>query len=272
MASETKNIVFPVGGTAKSNFSTQTKNLIKSATSFYDELRLEFTDIMDRFDQATSMKQLQDVSKELSEALAKKIKAEADDEITKAFQGGLRSVASALGFTPSFDNIDKKALDAILNEGVLFDAYTGIQQNLVKDINEIITESIRTPRKFSIDMITNSLQQTVNKHRWELRRIARSETTIAANTGKSTAYRKADPEGNKTYKWRVLPFNKKRSSPICQEIKAEVDKHGGSLPIDELRDLINKISIKHLGPTWKSRDWLPHPNCRSILERSSGGI
>ena len=48
-----------------------------------------------------------------------------------------------------------------------------------------------------------------------------------------------------------------------------VDKEGAGngVPLQRLNEICKEVSLKHNGEGWEYRDWTPHINCRSGLQR-----
>lgn len=99
--------------------------------------------------------------------------------------------------------------------------------------------------------------------------VVRNESQFAINTGRELEFRQRDPFNRFRYRWGILRDH--RTTPQCMEIAETVERlsrerNDRGLPLEELKQLINYVAVKH-DPKWRPRDWVPHYNCRSGLER-----
>jgi len=90
--------------------------------------------------------------------------------------------------------------------------------------------------------------------------IVRTEIQALQNSVREWSYKKIDPENKNKYFW--LSVKDDRQSDVCKRI-AEITKNG--VPLDKLRETVKEESIR--GGLDGSREWTPHPNCRSTWAR-----
>ncbi len=188
------------------------------------------------------------------------------DELKERYMNGKRRISPVL----KWNRTDELAIRSITETGVLGRAYKGLSDDLRKKINALILQSFI--EKWTLDRLTDEIRYAVKASKVQLQRIARTEEHGVHNTGAEMGYRERAkqlgiPEGEWRYKWRVN--HDWRTSPICLEIERKValEGLGKGVTMDRLKEVICEVSTKHLGTSWECRPWIPHPNCRSVLDR-----
>lgn len=197
-----------------------------------------------------------------------KMRIHTNRHIRKLYDSGQAYVGELVGKSLDFSKVDEMAIKAITERKVLWEAYANMGKELSKNINNIITESYKDPKTFSIHNIVNKMKESADAETYRLERIVRTETRTATQKGREMGFKKVDTDGKYRYNWAVR--HDSRTSDVCKEIEEEVNKEGSGrgVSLDRLNEILKTVSLKHNGNTWEYRDWTPHINCRSGIVRS----
>ncbi len=95
-----------------------------------------------------------------------------------------------------------------------------------------------------------------------MKRIAVTEGNNAINRARALFWEQEDPLDENNYKWQTVRDS--RVSLQCRTIEARVNSAGGSMKLEELRQLVNSVATE-INPKWVTRDWMAHINERSYL-------
>ncbi len=98
-----------------------------------------------------------------------------------------------------------------------------------------------------------------------MKRIAVTEGNNAINRARALFFEQEDPMDENQYKWQTVGDN--RVSLQCRTIEARVNQAGGSMKLEELRQLVNSVATE-INPKWVVRDWMAHINERSYLVKT----
>lgn len=197
-----------------------------------------------------------------------KMRIHTNRHIRKLYDSGQAYVGELVGKSLDFSKVDEMAIKAITERKVLWNAYANMEKELSKNINDIITESYKDPKTFSIHNMVNKMREATDAETYRLERIVRTETRTATQKGREMGFKKVDTDGKYRYNWAIK--HDSRTSDICKDIEEIVKSEGGGrgVTLDRLNEILKTISKKHNGETWEYRDWTPHINCRSGIVRS----
>lgn len=197
-----------------------------------------------------------------------KMRVHTNRHIRKLYDSGQAYVGELVGKSLDFSKVDEMAIKAITERKVLWNAYANMEKELSKNINDIITESYKDPKTFSIHNMVNKMREATDAETYRLERIVRTETRTATQKGREMGFKKVDTEGKYRYNWAVR--HDSRTSDVCKEIEEIVKSEGGGrgVTLDRLNEILKTVSLKHNGENWEYRDWTPHINCRSGIVRS----
>jgi len=132
-------------------------------------------------------------------------------------------------------------------------------------VHKEITDSLTQPQGWSINSIVGRI---VDEFEWleadDARNIARSEVAAVLNKAREVAFRARPDEVQ--VDWQGP--SDKHTTIICEEIKARIEDEGGSVPIEELTDILYEIASKHTdkgGTPERVDEYLPHHQCRHTM-------
>lgn len=151
----------------------------------------------------------------------------------------------------------------ILANSPVWKAFDGMRADVTDQFQRVFMDAYMGKIPMTVDSLVGGLRKVADDATWRLERIARTEMSAVVNTGREIAYRKRDPAGEYRYLW-VGPQDG-RTTEICKTIKARQPAVG--LPIEELKALVREVSREFNPPTFQSRPWLPHVNCRHEVIR-----
>lgn len=158
--------------------------------------------------------------------------------------------------------------DAALTPGVMYGEFNDIPHMAALRVHEIIKDELTSPTGWSIESITLELAdefEWLGKDRAEI--IARTEVSAVLNRARKMAY---DASGQDLQFFWSGPSDH-RTTDICEEIKAEIDRRGGYVPVDELRDILRRKARKYKndgGTPERVNEFVPHYQCRHTFVRS----
>jgi len=207
------------------------------------------------------------VKKVLDDAIFK-MEAHTRRHLEMSYREGQKYVGELVGKAIDFSKIDKAALHAITSRNVLWKSYENLSKATSEKFNEIIKRSFTDPKKYSIPNIVKDMRSIADHETYRLERIARTESHVAAMTGREISFQKSDPDGENLYKWAIKRDS--RTSSACLDIEKQVnaESNGKGVSLQRLKDIIKENSLRYNGPKWEYRDFQPHISCRSGLVRA----
>lgn len=158
--------------------------------------------------------------------------------------------------------------EAIEEENALYGEFSGVHDSAVAQLHGIIENELLGPVGWSIRSVANAIYGSfgeVSKDQAE--NIARTEIAAVLNTARMLALSNSDHEVEFTW---VGPDDH-ATTDLCQEVKAELDRRGGHLSLDELKDLLRRKAHKFAdtyGTPGRVEQLLPHFRCRHTLQRA----
>lgn len=229
----------------------------KKPSSKYTHTVAGLQDLIDEIAEAKTLQEMYVVAARVAQKFVDIVRIDAEIEIEKAYGEAAAEVHGIPTF--AFGAEDRAAMDVIKNSKVLWQSYQGIAQELSDKINENIYEYYRN--KKNLRDFVHDIKEEMNLAEDEIVQIFRTETSHVSNLARERSFKRIDQRGDKRYRWRVIHDH--RTSPECKEIEGIVNKRGGSVPLQELKNIVRLVTIKYRGNNWIIRDWNPHPNCRS---------
>ncbi len=224
-------------------------------TAYHDEF-----DHLLKLDRKIPMSTLMSTVNEVMRKTLRRMKSITSDYMKEMYDYGIQTIGNKLGVDLFFDRIDEEALNQISEHSVLWKSYANMDESLSGKLNEIVKESYADPRGFTIDEMVEKMREEVNLEEYRIKRIARNESHVAAVAGRTRGYEKADPEGKYVFEWNGP--DDARTTDLCNDIKAEIKKRGGAVPLNELEEIV-KYYAKKYDPKWIDRGVMsPHINCR----------
>ncbi len=169
---------------------------------------------------------------------------------------GLKSVSD-------FKDYDANAIAEIAaRDSMLWETYADMTAGMSRKLNTVIVDAFAKPGEFDITGMKRRMREMVSEVAdARLETIARTETLAAVNAGREAGY-VADFGLEGKY-----IFLHPEDARECSECVAVVDQIGDGKSLQEVKDIIRRVSIARNGPGWVARDFVPHPGCRGILLR-----
>jgi len=156
---------------------------------------------------------------------------------------------------------DSNAVAALsLRTSPLWDAYSGVLADVTEQLNRRIAEAFVKPEGFSVDALVSEMKEVAGElAKSRLETIARTEMILMVNTGRELAYRQ-EYEGEGLY-----IFQHTGDFRECKECSEIVDWIGEGKKLDEIKAKIQELALRRNGPSWVTRGWALHPNCRGVI-------
>ena len=197
-----------------------------------------------------------------------KMEAHTRRHLEMSYREGQKYVGELVGKAIDFSKVDKAALHAITSRNVLWQSYDNLSKSTSEKFNEVIKRGFADPTTYSIPNIVKDMRTIADNESYRLERIARTESHVAAMTGREISFQKSDPNNENLYTWAIKKDS--RTSGVCLDIEKRVnaESNGKGVSLQRLNEIVKEMSLKHNGPTWQYRSWQAHPNCRSALRRA----
>ena len=151
-------------------------------------------------------------------------------------------------------------------EAVFKRVFEGLSKDQSDRVRQILLDAFEDGSAFDFNRTVEAVMK-VGLDQLQAERIVRTEHQAVANKARELGFQRRDPEGKFRYRWSIKRDH--RTSDICKEIAARVEREGGGggVPLERMKEILVEVSKKHLGAGWEVRDWTPHINCRSTLVR-----
>ncbi|MCJ2530815.1 MAG: methyltransferase domain-containing protein [Candidatus Thermoplasmatota archaeon] len=196
-------------------------------------------------------------------AVAQEIVSNVSERLAEALQGEMVSQARNAEPTLTKQELPAGEVAELVAASPVWKSFEGLRLEVAKDIEQVILDAYTGKIPMDIEEIVKALRKVAQGADSRLDTIARTEMAAVHNTGRELAYRKRDPEEEYRHGW--IGPDDLRTSDICKEIKARVPR--GGLRLSELKALVKEVSMKFMGPRWRTRDWVGHPNERHMVLR-----
>jgi len=170
------------------------------------------------------------------------------------------------------------AADAIkaIRQGALYSFYADVSPDLIPGIHEIIKDAFISHRMSLKEMIEK--MQALGLDYEKARMIARTESTGVAMKAREVGWRRMEDARGEQFKYKAVITNDHRTAPISKRIKAAVDREGGAVSLDRLKQIYKTESQKPyikgdpensgMGGTWSGwENWIGHPYERDSIVR-----
>ena len=186
-----------------------------------------------------------------------------NDAIIKTYQESFNDTSREIGEGISLGTSDVEAINALTGNGILSKAYGSFSTDVSQQINELIGKSYQ--EAWDIDTLVGEMSNIIEEKKSDLYRIARTETQHVSNIARENSFMKVKDYDKILFKW-INP-NDYRTTDICKEI---MERTKDGVTLEELKKIVNEVSIKHNGAGWTPRDFTGHINCRSTFSRYFG--
>lgn len=155
-----------------------------------DTIKREIEKLIKGYRRKISEEELKKLMAQVNLKLQKNIKESTEKLFKDAYQREMMSVEKERGINLFFNTVDENALVALASQNVLSEAYSGISNELVNKLNEIIREAYREPEGLTIRKITEKIQDAVDISDFRSENIARTETSKISMAARKNSYAK----------------------------------------------------------------------------------
>lgn len=161
--------------------------------------------------------------------------------------------------------VDEK-VDIERRSRIIVEHYDGVSQEEATRIAELLKEHLTgtfSPRDLQADVETE-----VDFPHEQIETLVRTEVGSIQTMDRVRGYQDRPGFEEHVFKWTGASDS--RTSPICTEVKEEIEARGGAVPLDELQELLRTKAEKYRdeGGTLERMDhWVPHEKCRHIVVR-----
>ena len=139
------------------------------------------------------------------------VEKDTDKFITELFTRGFVAGAVDAGVEPTFGKIDKMALNFLkTNPKRIGSTIKTFSQDVIKEFENIIAKSYGPEGEFSLYGLTKEMGAVVNSKRWQLERIARTETASVSNGGRLYAWNQDKDKYLYKYLWNSAVDNRSK--------------------------------------------------------------
>jgi len=132
-------------------------------------------------------------------------------------------------------------------------------------VHKEITDSLTQPQGWSVNSIVGRI---VDEFEWleadDARNIVRSEVAAVLNKAREVAYRARPDEV--MVDWSGPSDS--HTTVICETVKERINAEGGSVPIEELKEILRDVSSEYRekgGTPERVEEYIPHYQCRHTL-------
>ncbi len=147
-----------------------------------------------------------------------------------------------------------------------FMSRSNISESLARLQRRVISKLIDVYDTRFIDDLPRLVRDIAAEEFDNIRRIVVSETVTALNWGREQKYKILEQETPLQYKYRWNVHHDNRTTDECKEIERRIEALGGAVDLEVLKEIVREVG-KEYNPNLDLRDWQPHINCRSVLER-----
>ncbi len=157
---------------------------------------------------------------------------------------------------------------AAIKAGTIFRDYARLGKADEQIVIKILEQAFKSGReRFSPEKTILQIASKTKLTKEEARRIVRTEETSVINTSRELGFKRADPENENKFRWAVTHDD--RLSTQCRNIEAEVNSRGQGKGVSmaELDKIVQKHGDIGAKGKFKTRKWVPHISCRSLVSR-----
>lgn len=162
-------------------------------------------------------------------------------------------------------------IDSALDEyNPVYDrGYSGQDAKSIKVVKDELEENLRNPQGWSVESIVDDLVSEIpDLSSPQAVTIARTETGAVLNKARELAYRNRPEETEYFYAWEGPDDS--RTSVVCESVKEEIDRRGGSVTPTSLRRILRDHARAYTnrgGLPDRVDEYVPHFNCRHTMVR-----
>jgi len=140
-----------------------------------------------------------------------------------------------------------------------------------KQVEEMLEEKLTQPQGWSIDSLSQDLQNEFDLPEETATGLASDTTHGVLNEARETAYE--EMEGSEDFEYKWLNPQDHRTTPTCLEIIEEVEDRGGAVSLPTLKQILREKAVRYKGThegggtPERVDEWKPHYRCRSTFAR-----
>ena len=152
-----------------------------------------------------------------------------------------------------------------------WDQFESLSNTEVQRLEEVLQEVMTQPDGWTIGELAEEIGDEFDLDQGPALGIARDTAHSTLNTTREEAYEQM--EGSETFEYSWINPQDNDTTPTCNEIIEEVESRGGSVPMDELREILREKAEKYEdtreggGTPERVDEWEPHYQCRSTFVR-----
>ena len=181
-------------------------------------------------------------------------------------------VSFAASGTPEF--VLERIREAIMG-GALFSDFEDVPSSELMDFRQEFADALGTDN-FTLDDVTDRVQQFADVDRADAERIARTETSAALNSARERGYEERG-EGDELFYWTGASPGDDRQTEACEWLITQTNpfaSNGTPVPMDELRDMLAEAPTHDddmQNDLARPGSWVVHPNERSTFAKAPPG-
>ena len=196
-----------------------------------------------------------EVVQQITDAVISEFRRDWTKTVSELYLSTKRRVAKRLKQKMRFTAEDMDSLRLVTRGPILQRVYTGLSKVLSDEINERVKNYFKHG---NFERLVKEIKEVGGMTYSRADRIARTESGVVENLALANAYKEADPEDKRRYRWVSIPDE--RRTEWCEKI-SRLTQHGVTLK--ELEEIIRE----HGDPRLKNRrPFQVHINCRSTIQ------
>lgn len=174
----------------------------------------------------------------------------------------------------SDDDVPQMVIDlihSVVDGSVVWNDFAGYSQQAAEAVQNSLEENLAQPQGWSIESLVRDLRDMYSGMAVEQAlNIARTETAAILNSAREDAYKEREDADEYVYYWQGPTDH--RTTAVCREIKQEVERRGGNVPLPELRNILRAKAQKYEntaegGTPERVDEFVPHYQCRHTFIR-----
>jgi hypothetical protein len=185
--------------------------------------------------------------------------AGAEQDMARALVAGIQDARA----DPAGMGINMDAVRTMTSGSPVWQSFADMSTEMSQEIGSIIQQAFLKPQEVDMTKLTRKLADRVGGSRHQLRRIARTESNRVTNLGRELGYQHRDPEGEFRYKW-VGGIDARTCKAHTELIRRTAAQ---PVPLEVLKEMVQKLGREQMGPNWTIQDWVIHPNQRGAIVR-----
>ena len=189
---------------------------------------------------------------------------------------GEYDLSKAPGMWESRDQVPDWVIEALeqlirSGEAIWHGDYERLPPSADAEIERILEQRLTQPQGWSLDSLLRDLKDKYPEQDDEyLLSILRNETSAVLNTAREEAYERSEDRRDEEFDFDWIGPTDWRTTDTCLAIEERIENEGGSVPMDQLRQILYEEALAHAdaeGTPERVDDWQPHWQCRRTMVR-----